>query len=476
MRRLERSWLASVGILVCSACSLRSLDYLGPGPSGDQGGQAPSGKSGSGGQGGGAVGNGGGGGSSAASGQAGSENIDVPVPDCGDSAQTVDETDIDCGGRTCAPCDDDKKCLAGTDCASAICTNQVCQPPTCSDLAVNGDETDLNCGGGCPKCSEGQHCVDGDDCASNSCGEAVCFSPACSDGVLQEGCPLLVDNTPYSLAPAHAPSKCIDDGSRSVAEGHAMTLYTCKTETHQAFWTVAREDGYFAFRNGLSGKCLQVRDASMADGAVVEQGSCDYSPDQLWMPERVDDVSMMLRSKVSGLVLDVAGDNVGTNTQPIVQGAQTDSADTHWQLQKRTAGAHIALLPNSDKDLHVGHDEAVVRVTAEDDDESAHWRVVPGLDDPSGVSFQSRDDPGRYLRNTSFRIWSDTNDGSASFKRDATFRYVNPLLGSSSQTRGLEPSELPGHFLLRDGDTVRVAELVDSTAFRDAATWWLSPR
>jgi hypothetical protein len=483
MTNVMNGWTLGAALLLCGACSLRSLDYLGdPGPS-SEGGSSSAGTGPSGGQGGATAGVASGGGGSASGGSshdAGSENagaagVPPEIPDCDDKAQTVDETDIDCGGRTCAPCADHQKCAAGTDCESAICTNQVCQPASCTDLAVNGDETDLNCGGACPKCAQGQRCGDDADCLTGECGEDACYSPACSDDVLQDGCPLLVDNTAYLLTPEHAPSKCVDDTGRSLAEGTRMILYTCNAESHQTFWAVAKEGGYFALRNALSGKCLQVRDASMADAAVIEQGNCDYSPQQLWMPTRVDDQHMSLRSKLSGLALDVAGDEVASDYQAIVQGAQTDSADTHWRLQKSVAAAHIAISPNDDKSLHIRHGGPFATL-ASDDGASAHWRVVSGLSDPSGVSFESRDDPGRYLRHSSFRIWSDKNDGSDLFKSDATFRYVSPFVGSSSFSCGLEATNYRGLFLRRDGDVIRLAPFTDSAEFRSDATWWLGAR
>lgn len=399
----------------------------------------------------------------------------VEVPDCNDNEQTVDETDIDCGGRTCAPCPDEKRCVTGTDCESAICTNQVCQPPTCTDLAVNGDETDLNCGGSCPKCAEGAHCEVNADCTTGNCGDAICFSPTCSDEVLQDGCPLLVDNTPYSLSPSHAPTKCIDDAQQSVAEGNGMLLWGCKVEIHQTFWAVAKADGYFALRSALSGKCLQVRGASMDENAVVEQAACTYSSQQLWKPARVDATYMTLRSKLSNLVLDVAGSNVANDGQSIVQGKASSSADTYWRLQKRSNAAYIALSPSDDDASRISHAGALTTLSG-DDSPSSHWQVVPGLNDPTCVSFQSSDEPGRYLRHAAFRVWSDKNDGTSTFKKDATFRYVNPFVGWSPLLRGLESTNYPGYFLLRSEDIITLTQLQDSDDYKANATWRINAR
>jgi cysteine-rich repeat protein len=65
----------------------------------------------------------------------------------------------------------------------------LCVPPTCTDDMQNGNETDLNCGGGdCAPCDEGATCEIATDCASGICdGDHLCTAPRCGDGVPQEG-------------------------------------------------------------------------------------------------------------------------------------------------------------------------------------------------------------------------------------------------------------------------------------------------
>lgn len=475
---------ALVGLALCGACSLRSLDYLDVGAAvgngaagGGLGGSVPS-TAGS--ANGGVSGNAGAGVSQAGSepgpAEAGAGGMPPELPDCGDGQTTVDETDRDCGGRTCAPCEDEKKCVTGSDCQSAICTNQICQPPTCADLALNGTETDHNCGGGCPGCQNGQHCAVNADCASKSCQESVCVTPSCSEDVLQDGCPLLADNTPYAFSPSHSPKKCIDDENQSVAEGTAMVLYDCESALHRTFWTMAQPDGYFALRNALSGKCLHVREGSLVDGAVVEQRSCSLVPEQLWKPSRVDSTLMQLTAKHSGLVLDVAGDRVSADLQGIVQSLAGTTSDKRWHAQKRSSAAYLALSPYGDPTIRLRHGDSSVTVT-NDDAASAHWKVMPGLADITAVSFQSRDEPGRYLRHAGFRVWADKNDGSTVFKKDATFRYSSPFIDSGVLSHGLESFNYPGRFMLRTSDNrVTLPQAATTDEYKSGATWWIGAR
>jgi hypothetical protein len=407
--------------------------------------------------------------------QGGTGGVQPSPPDCTDSLVTSDETDKDCGGRTCAPCKTDQRCFTGTDCESAICTNQVCQAPTCTDLAVNGDETDKNCGGSCPPCAQGFRCAADGDCATGKCEQGACVSATCQDDVLVNGCPLLVDNTAYTLSPSHSPTRCIDDANLSVAEGARIVLWSCKPELQQTFWAVDQMDGFFALRSALSGKCLQVRDASTTDGAVVEQSTCDYAPNQLWKPKRVDASLMQLTSKLTGFFLDVAGANVSSDGQLIVQSEAGESGDTRWRVVKRAAPAYVGFSPYADRTIRLRHQGSTVQLS-DVDDQATHFKVVPGLQDAAMVSFEARDEPGRYLRHAGFRLWSDKNDGSTQFKKDASFRFANPFTDDDPHAKALESTNFPGKFLLRSDRTALLDNVPDNATAKSNATWWLFHR
>ncbi len=50
----------------------------------------------------------------------------IAGPSCNDGFKNGNETDVDCGGP-CRPCGDGLKCNSGSDCASVICTLNICQ-------------------------------------------------------------------------------------------------------------------------------------------------------------------------------------------------------------------------------------------------------------------------------------------------------------------------------------------------------------
>jgi hypothetical protein len=107
---------------------------------------------------------------------------------CLDGKQDGNETDVDCGGGSCGPCVNGRKCLGPPDCQSNNCSGGFCAPnnnPSCTNGVRDGSETDVDCGGGsCPQCGNGRSCFQPSDCQSNNCQNGFCSQGAtCFDGV-----------------------------------------------------------------------------------------------------------------------------------------------------------------------------------------------------------------------------------------------------------------------------------------------------
>jgi formylglycine-generating enzyme required for sulfatase activity len=107
---------------------------------------------------------------------------------CTDMMADGKETDKDCGGPDCSPCNDNLKCKSDADCSSHHCdaASKLCVAPSCTDGVKNGTESDLDCGGPCNGCGPGQVCVTGNDCKGLKCDSFTC-APSCEDGVKNPG-------------------------------------------------------------------------------------------------------------------------------------------------------------------------------------------------------------------------------------------------------------------------------------------------
>jgi hypothetical protein len=97
-------------------------------------------------------------------------NVCAPAaPTCMDGTKNGAETDTDCGGPTCGPCGNTKKCATNTDCLSLSCVGTMCAPTACSNNVKDGSETSIDCGGSCTKCTSGKPCLVNSDCLSGTC-------------------------------------------------------------------------------------------------------------------------------------------------------------------------------------------------------------------------------------------------------------------------------------------------------------------
>jgi len=107
----------------------------------------------------------------------GSEST-VGAHGCSDNAQNGDETGIDCGGATCAPCGVSEGCVTASDCASGRCEAQVCVCPAGFTDDGAGACADVD------ECAEDLDDCDANAACANTDGSFVC---ACSDGFEGDG-------------------------------------------------------------------------------------------------------------------------------------------------------------------------------------------------------------------------------------------------------------------------------------------------
>lgn len=141
----------------------------GGGVTGTSAGGGEGGSGGGGGAQGGSGPGGGEGGSPGSGGQGGGEGGGVPAT-CSDGRQSRGETDVDCGGLECPPCDVGDDCGLPGDCASGVCSDALCAEPTCDDGVANGDELGVDCGfAACgATCRFGERCESDEDCGDTA--------------------------------------------------------------------------------------------------------------------------------------------------------------------------------------------------------------------------------------------------------------------------------------------------------------------
>lgn len=94
------------------------------------------------------------------------------------------------------------------------------------------------------------------------------------------------------------------------------------------------------------------------------------------------------------------------------------------------------------------------------------WRLVGGLADGAGVSFQSVNYPAMYLRHFNYAITLATNDGTSQFAQDATF-YRTAGLADGSWT-SFRSYNYPDRYLRHFDYLLRIDPVSTSTDRQDA--------
>jgi hypothetical protein len=86
----------------------------------------------------------------------------------------------------------------------------------------------------------------------------------------------------FTVTAAHS-GKCLDIRDVSLLNGAQLQQWDCNGWANQSFWFNPLPQGYFKIQpNHVSNKCLSVQNNSTANGALVVQNTCPYNSD-LWL-------------------------------------------------------------------------------------------------------------------------------------------------------------------------------------------------
>jgi hypothetical protein len=102
------------------------------------------------------------------------------------------------------------------------------------------------------------------------------------------------------------------------------------------------------------------------------------------------------------------------------------------------------------------------------DKQHATWIVEPGLANSSCLSFESKDYPNGYLRQTSGAVYRQQDDGTAQFASDATF-CASP--GRNGQGESLSWNATPADYLRHYDGELYVASDGGSDAWDISTSW-----
>lgn len=178
--------------------------------------------------------------------------------------------------------------------------------------------------------------------------------------------------------------RALDIYAGSTANGANVNLWDYLNGNNQKYTFTDAGSGFYRFTPVHSGKCIAVGGASTADGASVIQWSYYGGTEQQW---KFTAVSTVRRLRLS--------------------------TTTNQYLRHSGYRGYIVTDPFPAQD--------------------SEFRLVTGLAGLTGISFESTNFPGRYLRvRSNGEAWVDVADGTSGFNDSATFRRVTGLSGTST--------------------------------------------
>ncbi|MEU3891535.1 RICIN domain-containing protein [Streptomyces sp. NPDC029041] len=143
-----------------------------------------------------------------------------------------------------------------------------------------------------------------------------------------------VGGGPYYNFVARHSGRCVDVKDNSAADGYDVVQYDCGSGLNQQWRLKDAGGGYVQIIAQHSGKCLDVANNSTADRAYVQQYRCTTGTNQQWLLQDQGNGYYRLVARHSGKCLDVENGSTANGARLI---QWTCGAGTNQQFQQRTA-------------------------------------------------------------------------------------------------------------------------------------------
>ncbi|BEP13309.1 hypothetical protein acdb102_16200 [Acidothermaceae bacterium B102] len=283
--------------------------------------------------------------------------------------------------------------------------------------------------------------------------------------------------------PINAPGgKCVDvsgNDQYGTWSDIPVQMYDCITSAADQHWVHGADNTLRTLT-----RCLDVDGNITASGTLVGLFNCNGVGGQQW----VQQADGTLVNPQSGLCLTDPGANTANNTQLDIE-ACAGAADQQFSYLSA-----VGVAPAAELSLHAlttcctgsyvrhssgrGIISAITVASSTTDKQDATWTARPGLSNSACLSFESKDYPNGYLRQTAGAVYQQQNDGTTGFATDATFCEVpgNDGQGVSLQWAGNTALYLRHYsgqlYVASNGGT---AAWDSTTSWTDDTSWMPTP-
>lgn len=143
--------------------------------------------------------------------------------------------------------------------------------------------------------------------------------------------PVPVDTNAYYRLVAQHSGKCMDVSNASYANGAHIMQFGCHDGLNQKWRFEATGDGYYKIVSAHSGKCMDVNQALTGDGAQYIQHDCHGGTNQQFTLNDEGGGYVVIAARHSGRVPSVAGVSYGDGAK-ILQWWYDSAPHQKWQL------------------------------------------------------------------------------------------------------------------------------------------------
>ncbi len=238
----------------------------------------------------------------------------------------------------------------------------------------------------------------------------------------------------YALA-SRKSNKVLDLVNGGTADGTDAVQWGWSDSNSQKWNLTWLGNGQYQAQGVASGKLLEVTGASTSNGAVVQIWPSNNNNCQKWTLSPAGDGAFKILNVNSGKAVDVSGASTADGAA-IIQWPYNGADNQQWILAPFSTTAITRLQSHNFPNRYLRHSGYRGRI---DENVSpvgdSQFRVRIGLTNATGVSFESANFAGYYLRvRTNGEVWVDKHDNTAAFRDSATFERVPGLADSSKSS------------------------------------------
>ena len=253
-----------------------------------------------------------------------------------------------------------------------------------------------------------------------------------------------LDGTFTTLIAQHS-NQCLTVKGSANTNGTEVVQSTCTSGNPAQRWRFVSTTGGHNIINERSGRCLDIRAVSTANGAAAHIWDCWGGANQAFTI-RNSTVGPALVAAHSGKCLDVSGGSMASGAN-VIQWDCHGGLNQSWGKPKGSLviGSTVSFVSVNYPTHRIRHENYWTFLKPSNAaDGNAKFIVRAGLGNPSCFTFEAANFPGHFLRHWNYRIRIDKNPGVPAFLNDATF-CTAPAENGDPAALSLKSLNLPSY-------------------------------